>query len=168
VSPKLEEQIAGLQQMKIKPLKERYRELFGEDSHSSNHTYLVRRIAWRLQAIAIGDLSEHARARAAELACDADLRLQPTSSVCRQIERIRANEQQTTSSCDPRIPPVGQTVTRAYRGRTVAVKIRADGFEWNGRVYGSLSAVAWHATGTRWNGYAFFGLTRQVQQVNHA
>jgi hypothetical protein len=164
LSPQVAAQIAELQQMKMKVLKERYQELFGEDSQSSNHSYLVRRIAWRLQAIALGDLSERARARATELACDADLRLQPTSEICTLINRA-SNEQRIAPSSDPRIPRVGQTVTREYRGRSVCVKILAEGFEWNGRVYGSLSAVAWHATGTRWNGYAFFGLTRQVEHA---
>jgi hypothetical protein len=164
LSPQIAAQIAELQQMKMKALKERYQELFGEGSQSSNHSYLVRRIAWRLQALALGALSERARARADELACDADLRLQPTSEVCREINRARRIDHQTTSR-DPRIPPVGQTVTREHGGRTVNVKILADGFEWNGRVYGSLSAVAWHATGTRWNGYAFFGLRRQVEHA---
>ena len=164
MSPQVEQQVAGLQHLKTKALKEHYRELFGEDSHSSNRQHLVRRIAWRLQAIALGDLSEPARARAAELACDADLRLQPTSEVSRQINRAHTTEQQTTS-CDPRIPPVGQTVTREYHGGTVSVKIVAGGFEWNGRLYGSLSAVAWHATGTRWNGYSFFGLKQQVEHA---
>jgi Protein of unknown function (DUF2924) len=163
VSPQLKEQIAGLQHLKTKALKERYRELFGEDSHSSNHRYLVRRIAWRLQAITLGDLSQRARARAAELACDADLRLQPTPEVCRQIDGPAIQQPRPIS--DPRIPPVGQTVTREYRGGTVSVKILTAGFEWNGRVYGSLSAVAWHATGTRWNGYAFFGLKQQVEHA---
>ena len=151
--------------MKITALKELYRELFGEDSHSRNRSYLIRRIAWRLQAITLGDLSERARARAAELACDADLRVQPTAEVCRLINRASTDEQRIARSSDARIPPVGQTVTREYRGRRVGVRILADGFEWNGRIYGSLSAVAWHATGTRWNGYAFFGLTRQVEHA---
>jgi hypothetical protein len=165
MKPQLNYVTAELQQMKITALKERYRELFGEDSHSHNRLYLVRRIAWRLQAIALGDLSKRARARAAELACDADLRLQPTAEVCRLINRASTDAQRIARSCDPRIPPVGQTVTREYRCRSVCVKILADGFEWNGRVYGSLSAVAWHATGTRWNGYAFFGLERQMEHT---
>src|SRR4051794_36175055 len=68
-------QIDGLRKLKTKALKARYRELFGEESRSSNHAHLFRRIAWRLQAKAQGDLSERARKRAAELANDADLRL---------------------------------------------------------------------------------------------
>jgi hypothetical protein len=163
LDPHIATEIARLRTLKTRALKARYRELFGEDSRSSNQTHLIRRIAWRLQAIASGDLSERARARAAELARDADLRLQPTPEVCRQIKgtdgpRIRA-------APDPRIPPVGETLTRHFRGHTIEVKIVAEGCEWNGRVYGSLSAVAWHATGTRWNGYAFFRLNGKVEHA---
>jgi hypothetical protein len=163
LSPQLASEITGLQNLKTNALKARYRELFGEDSRSSNHTYLVRRIAWRLQAIAMGDLSERARARAAELAHDADLRLRPTAEVCQHLQA--KDLPQVASVSDPRIPPVGRTLTRQYRGRMVQVTIIREGFEWNGRVYGSLSAVAWHATGTRWNGYAFFGLNGKVEHA---
>src|SRR3954462_15684689 len=68
-------EIEGLRKLKTKALQARYRELFGEESGSSNHAHLFRRIAWRLQAKAQGDLSERARKRAVELADDADLRL---------------------------------------------------------------------------------------------
>src|SRR3954447_15047035 len=64
-----------LRKLKTKALKARYREPFGEESRSSNRAHLFRRIAWRLQAKAEGDLSERARKRAVELADDADLRL---------------------------------------------------------------------------------------------
>ena len=161
---KLAIEIAGLQKLKTNALKARYRELFGEDSRSSNHGHLVRRIAWRLQALEFGDLSERARQRAAELAHDADLRLRPTVEVRQHLQGT--DLRQVASVSDPRIPPVGRTLTRHYRGGTVQVTIMREGFEWNGRVYGSLSAIAWHATGTRWNGYAFFGLNNgQVERA---
>ena len=162
MSPQLATEIATLQGLNTRTLKARYRELFREESRSSNHQYLVRRIAWRLQAIAIGELSERARVRAAELARDEDLRLRPTRDICRQISE---GQQMVPSAGDPRIPAVGQTLERQYRGSTVQVRILDAGFEWNGRVYGSLSAVAWHATGTRWNGYTFFGLNGKVDHV---
>ena len=152
----------ALQNLNTRALKARYRELFGENSRSSNHQHLVRRIAWRLQAIAIGDLSERARMRAAELARDEDLRSRPTPEISRQISE---GQQIVPSAGDARIPPVGETLERNYRGRPVQVRIVAGGFEWNGRVYSSLSAVAWHATGTRWNGYAFFGLNGKVHHA---
>ena len=66
----LRQEIERLRQCKVKALKRRYRELFGEESRSSNRMHLFRRTAWRLQARALGDLSEQARHRAAELADD--------------------------------------------------------------------------------------------------
>src|SRR4051794_537854 len=61
-------EIERLRKLKTKALKTRYRELFGEESRSSNRAHLFRRIAWRLQAKAEGDLSERARKRAVEVA----------------------------------------------------------------------------------------------------
>jgi hypothetical protein len=68
-------EIESLRKLKTKALRARFEELFGEESRSSNHAHLFRRIAWRLQANAEGDLSERARKRALELAEDAALRL---------------------------------------------------------------------------------------------
>ena len=58
-------------------LRDRYAELFGEETRANNKPWLVKRIAWRLQALAEGDLSERALQRAAALAIDADLRMMP-------------------------------------------------------------------------------------------
>ena len=66
--------IAGLQRLTMHELRVPYAELFGETTAAKNRTWLLRRVAWRLQALAEGDLSERARQRAAELASDADLR----------------------------------------------------------------------------------------------
>jgi hypothetical protein len=70
-------EVAALQRLTVGQLRQRFAELFGEATPASNRTWLVKRIAWRLQAIAEGDLSERARQRAAQLANDADLRLSP-------------------------------------------------------------------------------------------
>jgi hypothetical protein len=70
-------------------LRARFEELFGEESRSSNHAHLFRRIAWRLQANAEGDLSERARKRALELAEDAGLRAELNEMGC-CIERSGA------------------------------------------------------------------------------
>src|ERR1700680_3642640 len=75
MNPELRSEIEGLRQLTTKQLQERYRELFGEASPSSNSLHLFRRIAWRLQARAQGGLSETARQRATQLASDVDLRL---------------------------------------------------------------------------------------------
>src|SRR5205807_10637354 len=75
MTPSVQQQVALLPQMTSAELHGKYQELFGEPPRSRHKLYLVRRIAWRLQALVEGDLSERARRRAAELACDADLRI---------------------------------------------------------------------------------------------
>ena len=65
-------EIEQLRSLTVNGLRTRYREVFGDDSRSGT---LYRRIAWRLQANAEGDLSERARRRALEIANDADLRV---------------------------------------------------------------------------------------------
>lgn len=66
-----------------------------------------------------------------------------------------------------RIPAAGTLLRRVYRERTVVVQILTDGFEYEGRRYGSLSAVARAATGTRWNDLLFFGLTQRGKDKRH-
>src|SRR6516165_7103980 len=70
-------EVASLERLSVGQLRQRFAELFGETTHASNRTWLIKRLAWRMQALAEGDLSERARRRAAELARDADLRLNP-------------------------------------------------------------------------------------------
>ena len=83
----LRREIEGLRKLKMKELKARYHELFGEASPSSNRAHLFRRVAWRLQARAEGGLSERARERAAQLADDADLRLRMRLAMSRTASR---------------------------------------------------------------------------------
>ena len=149
-------EIEQLGQMRMEQLRQRYREVFGEPTRTHHRQHLVRRIAWRLQMLAQGDLSERARERALAIARDADLRTQvPKQWMTNGSGPVRGRRQ------DRRLPKVGSVLTRDYRGRTVTVKVLANGFEYDGRPYGSLSAVARAATGTRWNGLLFFGLAQR-------
>src|SRR5713101_435496 len=150
-------EIENLRKERTKALKARYRELFGEESHSSNHAHLFRRIAWRLQALAEGDLSERARQRAVDLAVDVDIRLRAP----RQFWGLATPTGQTAAR-DNRLPPPGTVLTRHFQGRSIRAKVIADGFEYEGRKYDSLSSIALKVTGTRWNGFTFFGLTRRL------
>jgi len=75
MNDEVRKEIEQLRCQKTKALRARYLELFGEESKSSNQAHLFRRIAWRLQALSEGDLSQRARDRAATLAVDVDLRL---------------------------------------------------------------------------------------------
>jgi ABC-type glutathione transport system ATPase component len=81
----LRQEIESLRKLKTKALKARYQELFQEESTSSNHQHLFRRVAWRLQAQAEGDLSERARERARQLAEDVDLRLRAPRRFWKQL-----------------------------------------------------------------------------------
>src|SRR3954454_20045927 len=155
----VEKEISSLRELKIRDLKVRYRELFGEESSSFNHAHLFRRIAWRLQALAEGDLSQRARERALELAADPDLRLRAPHRFRERLER--AQDSEPNAGRDLRLPPVGAELVREYKGRTIRVKVVEDGFEYQGRKYSSLSGIASRVTGTRWNGFSFFGLTKR-------
>ncbi len=74
--------VAALRRMTVGELWAKYAEVFGEETNARHKEWLVRRIAWRMQAQAEGDPSERARQRAAELANDADLRsLAPNATV---------------------------------------------------------------------------------------
>ena len=75
MKPTLVAEIQALREMSVSELHARYREVFGEEPRSRNKDFLWRRIAWRIQALREGDLSERARQRAAELARDTDVRL---------------------------------------------------------------------------------------------
>ena len=149
-------EIETLRKLKITELKSRYDDLFGEASPSCNRVHLFRRIAWRLQAQAEGDLSERARQRAAELANDLDLRLRAPRSFWHEIE---GNGE--AANRDPRLPPVDTVLERVYQGQIVRVTVLASGFEHEGKHYPSLSAIAHRVTGTRWNGFHFFGLKQE-------
>jgi hypothetical protein len=138
-------------------LKQRFAELFGEQPHTSNRTWLVKRIAWRLQALAEGDLSERARRRAAELANDADLRL--NSPQRRRLPPQSLPSDPMPRLLDRRLPPQGTILTRRYKGQDHQVHVLAEGFAFGGVVYKSLSAVAKAITGSHCNGYAFFRLS---------
>lgn len=150
----IEQEIESLRNAKVSTLQARYRELFGEPSPSCNRAHLFRRVAWRLQARSLGELSERARQRASELADDADLRRRAPRSFWRALEQ----RNQRRPPRDPRLPEPGTVLTRTYQHQTIEVKVLDDGFEHEGRIYSSLSAVAHKISGTRWNGFLFFHL----------
>ncbi|GIW90014.1 MAG: hypothetical protein KatS3mg109_2305 [Pirellulaceae bacterium] len=156
----VEKEVAALQRMTVKQLRQRYAELFGEETHANNKVWLVKRIAWRLQAMAEGDLSERARRRAVELANDADLRLSPPKAKPATADPERTTTTSLRLKLDDRLPPPGTIITRQYKGQTFQVKVLPHGFEYQGEVYRSLSAVAKAITGTHCNGYLFFRLNQ--------
>lgn len=152
-------EVAAMQRMTVSELRRRYEEVFGEACRSNHKQWLLRRIAWRLRADAEGDLSERARQRAVELANDADLRMkappqkkQPPAPQGRKVQATIAR------SHDSRIPMPGTVLTRQYKGETLRVAVLPGGFEHEGELYPSLSAVAKAITGSHTSGFLFFRL----------
>src|SRR5437899_702491 len=103
--------------MTVGELKVRWRELYGEDTRSCNRVFLWRRLAWRVQEIAFGGLSERAKARIEELNRDGDLRMLPPRGWTPPVGEVRpAARQETGPVRDPRLPRTGATLSRHYRG----------------------------------------------------
>jgi hypothetical protein len=158
-------EIAALKHQTAGELRAKYAEVFGEESRSRHKDFLVKRIAWRLQSLAEGDLSARARRRAEELANDADIRMRAPQRMP-EPQGPPAVVGTLRVSAEKRLPMPGTSLTRQYKGRTIVVAILPNGFEYGGQVYRSLSAVAKAVTGTHWNGYHFFNLPKGGD--NHA
>ena len=155
-------EVEKLRRATLAGLREKYREVFQEETQSRHREHLFRRIAWRMQSLAEGDLSERARSRAHEIARDADLRtVAPPGFFNVEGENVRMTPgDRSRRQYDSRLPLPGALLTRKWKGRTLVVEVLKDGFQYENRHYSSLSAIAVAVTGTRWNGLAFFGLTR--------
>lgn len=151
--------ISDLNHLNVSALKTQYRDLFGEDSRSSNKQFLVRRIAWRLQARAQGNLSERARKRITEIAEETDFRIRAPSRFLAIPGQAVASAHGTQN--DLRLPPPGTEIRKRFGNRDIVVKVLPKGFEYKHQQYRSLSAIAREVTGTRWNGLLFFGLTER-------
>lgn len=151
-------EVARLEKMSVSQLAQRFEELFGEECRSRHRRYLIRRIAWRLQANAEGGLSERARRRAEELADDAEVRVTAPREKKEEGDASVPATIKMEPGRDKRLPPPGNWIERQYKGRTIRVLVVADGFEYEGERFRSLSAVAKAVTGSHTNGFLFFRL----------
>jgi hypothetical protein len=147
--------------MTVHELKNYHLKLFGETPRSRHKQHLLKRIVWRLQALAEGDLSKRARQRTTELACDADIRVRAPR---RRPRAAVIPKNAPAVPRDPRHPMPGTILIRSYRGETLQVKVLEEGFEYEGQVCASLTTVAKRITGQHWNGYHFFGLSERKQE----
>ena len=155
------QEVAAMRQMSTQELRDKWREAFGEETRSSHREYLIKRIAWRLQALEEGDLSERARRRAEQLAHDADLRVTaPRERRPVQRPSAPAHPIAVRPPADRRLPMPGTVVVREYKGQRLHVTVLRAGFAYEGEIYASLSAVPRKITGQHWNGYLFFGLAK--------
>ena len=166
MDPEMAKEVAALAQLSLAELRARYAELFHEPTWVGNRSWLTRRIAWRLQALAKGDLSERARLYAPQIADDADLRLMPPKDRDQPAgpktpaTRV-APKPPLPQQPDRRLPPPGSILTRVYKGHTLQVEVLHAGFAYQGNVYPSLSAVAKAITGSHLSGFLFFRLHQE-------
>jgi hypothetical protein len=147
-------ELVALDAMTVGELAEKYRELFGVPTRSRNKGYLRKHVAWRIQERAEGGLSPRALERIEQLAPQAPVRWR--ASIAQQSDAERGASSSTKPARDPRLPPPGTVLTRAYAGIEHQVTILTDGFEYRGQRHRSLSQIARLITGTAWNGFTFF------------
>ena len=133
--------LAALKTTPTPDLKEQWRDLFDSEPPPFNRRYLESRLAYRIQELAYGGLKPETIRRLERLGEDLD-------GGDRKKSRVRADT----------MPIAGTRLIREWRGVEHVVVVTVDGFEWQGRPYRSLSAIARAITGTRWNGLVFFGL----------
>src|SRR5690606_16063793 len=109
-----------------------YVELFDKEPRVKNAAWLRRQVAWKIQERELGGLGDRAMARLGELMSQIDL---PVAAPDRRTTPVAQQR-------DAKGPSVGTTLVRAWRDQQIRVEVRADGFEWNGVTYKSLSACA--------------------------
>ena len=134
-------QLAALPQKSTAELKQLWRDLYDREPPPFNKPFLVKRLAYRIQELAYGGLSARAEAKLKVLIEEEDARVKGKQPV-RKGDR----------------PIVGTRLIREWQGVEHSATVLDDGFEYQGRQYKSLSAIARAITGTRWNGPLFFGL----------
>ena len=149
----LSTQIEALKKAPLNELQRRYKELFkGEDIAIHKRTYLQRKIAYKLQEFERGGLSVKAKQRLEALIQEYEpinnKALRPDKPVINQSAPVK----------DRRLPIPGTIITKKYKGTSYQIKVLEKGFEYNGKIYKSLTAVAKEMSGAHWNGYLFFNL----------
>jgi hypothetical protein len=135
--------LAALPAMPIGELKAEWRRLFGTEPPPYNRRFLESRLAYKTQELAYGGLRPETIARLEALGEQIDGRNLT-------LRRIRREQR----------PIAGTRLLREYQGVEHIVTVTRDGYDYQGRPYQSLSAIARAITGTRWNGWVFFGLRK--------
>ncbi len=142
-------QITDLEGLGRPELKERWRSLFGTEPPSYSRDLLIGRLAYRIQELAYGGLSEDVKAR-----LDACLPADGIDTEFHEADRVKRRQRKNG------MPVAGTRLIREWQGRRYEVTVVQGGFEFEGRRYRSLTAVTKAITGTHWNGPAFFGLRK--------
>lgn len=133
-------QLAALKTAPVGDLKQKWRDLFQREPPPYNRRFLENRLAYRIQELAYGGLTAETLERLNALA-----------------DEIEGKASKRRDSMKSR-PIAGTRLIREWRGVEHCITVQQENFEYQGRPYKSLSAIAKHITGTQWNGLIFFGL----------
>ena len=135
-------EIARLRDLQLRDLQARWHTVLGRrpSPHLPRHL-LFRILAYRLQADHFGDLDTENR------------RLFNGAGSPEDAGRRAVRPGRLIADVRP-----GTVLAREWNGRLQRVTVLAEGFAWNGKIYPSLSKIAFAITGTRWNGPKFFGM----------
>lgn len=136
--------VAALKGMPMPDLKRQWRELCETEPPPYNRRFLESRLAYRIQELTYGGLKPETVERLVALG-------EQLYGGKIGVRKVRADSR----------PVAGTQLIREWKGVDHHVTVRNDDFEYQGRPYKSLSAVARAITGTRWNGLVFFGLKSQ-------
>ncbi len=133
--------LAALRAMPIAQLKQQWCDLFDKEPPPFSRTYIQSRLAYRIQELAYGGLKPETIARLEAIGEQLD-----GGNIV--LRRIRHQDK----------PIAGTRLIREWQGVEHTITVQPEGYEWEGRPYKSLSAIARAITGTRWNGWTFFGM----------
>lgn len=140
--------LAALKAMTVKELKAEWENLFDRPAPNNSHAYLQQRLAYRVQELAYGGLTK------------------PVTAILNALaDEVEGKKVRKSAISDPRNPVIGTRLVREWDGVGHVITVLKDGFDWQGRRYKSLSAIARDITGTRWNGYRFFGLRESSRKA---
>jgi hypothetical protein len=159
-TPSIASRVIALTKMTLPELRQKWLEIFGEPTTQRHRQYLIKRLAWRLQEQHFGGLSEEAQVRLTEL--QQEFKSTPPETWFRGARHNRPATETAPIRRKPvrdaKSPKPGSTLTRAYRGEQITVTVVEGGFQYDNRVFKSLSAIATAVTGAHCSGPAFFNL----------
>ena len=143
-------QVADLRNLSQEELKDLWRTLYGTEPPAHNKAHLVSRLAYRIQELTYGGISEAAKEKMRAI--------METSGLDENGGESNSKRRRSTSRRDQ--PVIGTRIVREWNGETHEVIVVQGGFQYDGRLFRSLTAVAQAITGSHWNGRAFFGLAK--------
>lgn len=145
------QKIEELKKKSLKELLKLYEELFGQPSSSKHLIYLARQIAYKLQENEVGGFPKSLTQKITALIKEHDpinmAKLRSSSAISKKHQVY-----------NQRLPIPGTVITREYRDQLIEVKVLEKGFDYKGKQYRSLTAIAEEITNSHWSGYEFFNL----------